>query len=62
VIPVVAKTPDGWECRKCRFEPESLPDALSHATVDHGAVAVWDCNGDIFDGNDPELLRQMGAI
>ncbi len=60
--PIVVKMPDGWECRLCRFEPESLPDALTHASTVHGAVAMWDENGDIWDGKEPSLLREMGVL
>ena len=60
--PVVAKVGDEWQCRKCRFEPQSLPDALTHAATVHGAVAMWDAEGNIFDGAEPGLLRGMGQI
>lgn len=60
--PVVIRVGDEWFCQRCRFEPQSLPDAITHASVTHGAEAMWDIEGSIWDGKDPSLLREMGSI
>ena len=60
--PIVRKVDDGWVCQRCRREPETFPDALTHASIDHGAEVAWDRHGNVFDGKDPSFLRAFGQL